>query len=132
MIDFARDCELSDFENDWDPSIILGVRLAYSYFIQNKYAVGFSEFRTQCSRAQFLQSFTLYYVLKAIRTDLQLKSIDDKLFIVLHLDEVQKIFEFDARVNSKQPKGLFQLLMYVHSMINISSDIPLGLRFTTT
>jgi hypothetical protein len=32
IIDFAKDCQLSDVENDWDPSIIM----VYVYFIKNK------------------------------------------------------------------------------------------------
>jgi hypothetical protein len=110
MMDFARDVSLAHSETALSPSVIMGLRLAYAYFIEGKYLVNFFEFLHKCI---VKKSFTIPSVMEAICNDLQLTDLD-KLFIVVHLDEAQFIFDSDHRYEwetNPKPKGLFKLLM---------------------
>jgi len=112
MIDFSNGGKLLFIEKNFHPSLIMGLRLAYAYFLQGKYRANFPEFLQVCGAS--LESFTFALVMEAIRKDLQL-TIQDNLFVVLHIDEVQFIFdseqEYKWETNPK-PKGLFKLLIY--------------------
>ena len=111
MIDFSNGGKLLFIEKDFHPSLIMGLRLAYAYFLQGKYEVNYPEFLQYCRAS--MESFTIASVMDAIRKDLQLTDID-KLFTVLHIDEVQFIFDFEQEYKwetNPKPKGLFKLLM---------------------
>jgi len=92
MIDFSNGGKLLFIEKDLHPSLIMGLRLAYAYFLQGKYKANFPEFLQACGTS--LESFTIASVMEAIRKGLQLTNQDD-LFVVLHIDEVQFIFDYE-------------------------------------
>jgi hypothetical protein len=89
----------------------MGLRLAYAYFLQGRYEVNYPEFLQYCKYS--MESFTIASVMDTIRKDLHLTDLD-KLFVVLHIDEVQFIFDFEQEYKwetNPKPKGLFKLLM---------------------
>jgi hypothetical protein len=111
MIDFSNGGKLLFIEKDFHPSLIMGLRIAYAYFLQGKYEVNYPEFLQYCK--DFVESFTIVSVMEEIRKDLKLTGFD-KLFVVLHIDEVQFIFDFEQEYKwetNPTPKGLFKLLM---------------------
>ena len=111
MIDFSNGGKFLFAEKDFHPSLIMGLRLAYAYFLQEKYEVNYPEFLQACGES--FESFTIVEVMEAIRQDMQLVG-SDKLFVVFHIDEVQFIFDFEQEYKwetNPNPKGLFKLLM---------------------
>ncbi|KAF9151751.1 hypothetical protein DFQ26_001138, partial [Actinomortierella ambigua] len=94
LLDFSKDIYLRPEEADLNSDIILGLRMAYSHFVGRKYRGGFQKFFLRASDHKNL--FTLKRVIFAIRHDLQL-SDKQQLFIFLHIDEFQRIFEYGWR-----------------------------------
>jgi hypothetical protein len=109
MIDFSNGGRLLHPERDFHPSLIMGLRFAYAYFLQGKYQINYSEFLQSCLSST-VQSFTLAAVMAAIHKDFN----SDELFVIFHIDEVQVIFDFEQEYKwetNPSKKGLFKLLM---------------------
>ncbi|CAG8637471.1 10234_t:CDS:2, partial [Paraglomus occultum] len=86
LLDFSNGVSLGLEEEKLSPEIILGLRLAYSYFIQGKYQEQFPEFRFKA--LNYFGYFTITNVIIAIRNDLGLQP-DQEFFLFLHVDEYQ-------------------------------------------
>jgi hypothetical protein len=110
MVDFSCGGKLLFIEKDFNPSVIMGLRIAYAYFLQGKHEVSYPEFLQFCSVS--VESFTIASVMEAISKDLKLM-YSQQLFIVLHIDEVQFIFDFEYQFRETNFKfnSLFKLLM---------------------
>jgi hypothetical protein len=67
MIDFSNGGKLLFIEKDFHPSLIMGLRLAYAYFLQGKYEVNYPEFLQFCRTS--MESFTIASVMEAIRNE---------------------------------------------------------------
>ncbi|KAF9967355.1 hypothetical protein BGZ73_000572 [Actinomortierella ambigua] len=90
--DFSQDISLQLDDAELKSGIILGLRMAYSHFVGHKYQGSFDEFFRLASPHKDL--FNLNSVIRAIRHDLQLSDNQRQLFIFLHIDEFQRIFEY--------------------------------------
>ncbi|GJJ68054.1 hypothetical protein EMPS_00400 [Entomortierella parvispora] len=89
VLDFAKDAELHQFDAKLDAEIILGLRLAYFHFFQDKYIESFLDFHYRAKDNYGL--FTLSNVIIAIRENLKLPA-EKPIFLFLHIDEFQRIF----------------------------------------
>src|SRR3954466_8931851 len=49
-MDFGNGYSLDDYDYDLDATVIIGLRIAYSFFIEKKYDLGFREFRFNIER----------------------------------------------------------------------------------
>ena len=107
MLDFSNGCKILQREVNTPPSIILGARLAYVYFIQCKFRLNFTEF-LDCF-ATHLELLDITSVMPEIRRQ---AGAQDLLFMVVHIDEVQCIFDEEPHYKwDTAGKGLFKQLM---------------------
>ena len=95
MLDFSNGYRLGDLDKNLSPSKILGIRLAHAYFVVEKgLNLDFPSFFFLC--LQHIELFSIEAVFHAIRVDLNLAK-DIPLFVLLHIDEVQTIFDYEMR-----------------------------------
>ena len=114
-MDFAHGYTLEENDKNLDPSRILAIRIAYAYFVEKKNMIfGFSMFFEHCLNN--INMFTLDKVLELIRADL---NVTDNLFIVLHIDEVQYIFQKEKEMG----RDFFKKLMYDSIMFYLTHQI---------
>lgn len=91
LVDFSNGTKILDSEAHLPPTIIAGLRIAYSHFIKKKgFQMNFPEFFERVKAD--VKSFNLASVMRAIQMDLS----TGKIFILLHLDGVQTLFEFES------------------------------------
>ena len=104
MLDFSKEYKLSHRDSNLYPSRILAIRLAHAYFVvYNKLNLDFVTFFDLCF--EHINLFYIEAVFFAIRKDLNLP-IGIPLYILLHIDQVQNIFEFECE--SASVKGIFR------------------------
>ncbi|KAF9954138.1 hypothetical protein BGZ70_010649 [Mortierella alpina] len=90
LLDFGIDAKLGPIDTRLDADTVLGLRLAYTHFFQDRYDEGFLDF---CYRAvDYRGLFTISNVLIAIRQDLK-QLAHRPFFLFLHIDEFQRIFD---------------------------------------
>ncbi|RUP49242.1 hypothetical protein BC936DRAFT_142987 [Jimgerdemannia flammicorona] len=102
---------LDDYDRDLSSSIILGMWMAYSFFIRERYQMTFREFRRDAIKHKDI--FLVDFVVIAIRKHQQLVD-QQQFFLFVHIDEFQNIINFEdwsAEVY-KSPKGLFKHMTY--------------------
>src|SRR5262249_41154913 len=96
LLDFTYGYALDEHEIQGDmknaSEIILGLRLAYYYFVRGKYAISFDVFRTKANG--YKELFKLDNVLMYIYNH-EYKSLQSgqRLFIFLQIDEFQIIYK---------------------------------------
>ncbi|KAG0196341.1 hypothetical protein BGX33_001758 [Mortierella sp. NVP41] len=90
LLDFGIDAKLGPIDTHLDTDTVLGLRLAYTHFFQDRYDEGFSDF---CYRAiDYRGLFTISNIIIAIRQDLK-HPAHQPFFLFLHIDEFQRIFD---------------------------------------
>ncbi|KAG0273467.1 hypothetical protein BGZ96_004838, partial [Linnemannia gamsii] len=90
LLDFGIYAKLGPIDTHLDADTVLGLRLAYTHFFQDRYDEGFSDF---CYRAvNYRGLFTITNVIIAIRKDLK-HPAHQPFFLFLHIDEFQRIFD---------------------------------------
>ncbi|KAH7028519.1 hypothetical protein BKA57DRAFT_431333 [Linnemannia elongata] len=90
LLDFGVDVKLGPIDTHLDADTVLGLRLAYTHFFQDRYYEGFSDF---CYKAVDHRGlFTIPNVIIAIRQDLK-QPAHQPFFLFLHIDEFQRIFD---------------------------------------
>jgi hypothetical protein len=111
MMDFGSGYSLGDRDENLSADKILAIRLAYAYFvIEKRRNMDFPTFFALCF--DHIALFNIESVFLAIRADLNLK-IEVSILVLLHVDEVQEIFDFEGHYNYPSAKGIFKDLMYV-------------------
>lgn len=101
ILDFGNEVVLDSQDPTASSSIILGLRLAWAFFIK-RYDISFADFRMEALKSREL--FQLGPVITRIRESLKLE-VDQRLFLFLHVDEFQAIFEFERKLLME---GLFK------------------------
>ncbi len=115
-IDFSNGCALTaSDEASLDPEVLIGLRLAYAFFAQDKHVINFTNFRDRITKSAPLSSFKIQHVLQAIRTELQLDT-SAYLHVIVNFDEVQTIFAAEASFPLHNGKPLFKALVYVEKV----------------
>lgn len=100
-MDFGDGIQLQEMDNDIsDPSIIIGLRIAYCYFVKGSKRMSFDTFRILVKAHNDL--FRIGSVFDAIKQDLSHGS-NHQLFLFLHIDEFQIVDQWDE-ANRKQGK----------------------------
>ncbi|GES96875.1 hypothetical protein GLOIN_2v1729495 [Rhizophagus clarus] len=117
LLDFSNGYALDEYEIQGDmkiaSEIILGLRLAYYFFVNEKYVMSFEMFRIKANEYKHL--FKLDNVLAHIYShEHERLQPGQHLFIFLQIDEFQLIFK-----DRKEGAELFKQLMYVlgHHMV---------------
>ncbi|GBC33571.2 uncharacterized protein OCT59_007697 [Rhizophagus irregularis] len=111
LLDFSNSYALDEYEIQEDmkiaSEIILGLRLAYYFFVKKKYVMSFAMFSTKAN--EYKHIFKLDNVLAHIYSH-EHKRLQpgQHLFIFLQIDEFQLIFK-----DRKERAELFKQLMYV-------------------
>ena len=121
MLDFSNGYSLGDRDENLSPGKILAIRLAHAYFVvEKRLDLDFPTFFALCF--EHIHLFTIQDLFLAICTDLNL-TMDVHLFVFLHIDEVQAIFNFERSYNSHSGKGIFKDLMYDSLMFYLTYQI---------
>ncbi len=81
---FGRGIKLDEYDDDLTPTIIIGLRIAYLFFIQRRYLIKFQIFRELVK--EYRNMFSIPNVFDTIREHLGLQS-DQQLYLFLHIDE---------------------------------------------
>lgn len=105
LIDFSNGCMLSVEDVKLSPEVILGLRLAFCYFGPGR--ITFPSFRSLFAGSE--HRFTVAAVLSAIKEAVSA----ERLYLILHIDEVQKIFEQEEAFPTVAGRAIFKQLMYV-------------------
>ncbi|KAF9342728.1 hypothetical protein BGX34_007750, partial [Mortierella sp. NVP85] len=88
-MDFGNGIQLvREDEGITDPSVIMGLRMAYCYFIEEQYSLTFETFRSLVR--EHMNLFTISGALEAISKHIGVKR-EQQLFLFLHIDEFQNI-----------------------------------------
>ncbi|KAK3817757.1 MAG: hypothetical protein J3Q66DRAFT_190071 [Benniella sp.] len=101
LLDFSNGVNLTPGEERIAAEVILGLRLVYYHFFRGKYTQVFPSFVFQALKLNRSGLFTIDNVVGAIRQDLELPD-EQALFLFLHIDEFQKIFDYGWKGS---PKG---------------------------
>ncbi|KAF9371256.1 hypothetical protein BGX21_005209 [Mortierella sp. AD011] len=92
-LDFGNGIQLKPIDNDIsDPDIIIGLRIAYCFFINGRIDMSFDVFRAKVNKD--IDQFILGNVFEAIKED-QHYDNSHQLFIFLHIDEFQLLNQWD-------------------------------------
>ncbi|RUS13306.1 hypothetical protein BC937DRAFT_95526 [Endogone sp. FLAS-F59071] len=95
LFDFSNGVPLDSWDRRLDATTILGLRLAYIYFVRGKYKENFAEFRNYVMKINsYDHIFSLSPVIAGIRNDLGILN-NEHFFIFFHMDEFQKVLSFD-------------------------------------
>ncbi|CAG8568554.1 4978_t:CDS:2 [Funneliformis caledonium] len=110
LLDFITGSRLCDLDINLTASIILGLRIAYHYFVRRDGRImSFEAFQVRAY--DFLKHFRINVVLKSIRNHL-LSGLNKKLILVFHIDEFQEIFAFEnSWKGGLSRKGLFKEML---------------------
>ncbi|GES73716.1 hypothetical protein GLOIN_2v1720049 [Rhizophagus clarus] len=111
LLDFVNGVRLSEFDQKLSASIIIGLRIAYKFFAQDK--MSFDSFKyAALTIEESLSAFNINLVLDRIRKSLKLES-KQQLIILLHIDEYQEIIDYDQNERWRGPgtKGIFKEIL---------------------
>ncbi|CAG8548877.1 9798_t:CDS:2 [Funneliformis mosseae] len=110
LLDFVTGSCLCDLDINLTASIILGLRIAYHYFVRRDGRImSFETFQVRA--CHFFKHFRINVVLESIQNHL-LSGLNKKLIIVLHIDEFQEIFAFEnSWKGGLSGKGLFKEML---------------------
>ncbi|KAK3810024.1 MAG: hypothetical protein J3Q66DRAFT_443600 [Benniella sp.] len=92
ILDFGQDVGLVQDDSDLSIEVILGLRLAFSHLIHSAYLKNFLVFNYEATKHDRRRLFTIGRVIIAIRKVLQIQD-NTPLFLFLHVDEIQRIFD---------------------------------------
>ncbi|CAB4391454.1 unnamed protein product [Rhizophagus irregularis] len=102
-LDLGNGCKLDSYDDDLTPTVIIGLRIAYVFFIEKKIILSFTNFRDRVWK--YRDIFKIPNVFDCIYAHLISQS-NIQLFVFFHIDEFQNIdlWEDDAIKNRKMAK----------------------------
>ncbi|GBC51889.2 hypothetical protein GLOIN_2v414785 [Rhizophagus irregularis DAOM 181602=DAOM 197198] len=102
-LDLGNGCKLDSYDDDLTPTVIIGLRIAYVFFIEKKFILSFTNFRDRVWK--YRDIFKIPNVFDCIYAHLISQS-NIQLFVFFHIDEFQNIdlWEDDAIKNRKMAK----------------------------
>ena len=119
LLDFVNGVRLSSFDKDLEASTILGLRVAFDYFVCGKRKISFQEFKILVK--PYINFFGIELVLSHIQS--QEFQHNRQLVIVLHIDEYQEIFAFEKSwEGGMTEKRLFKEMLYALGPLMIESE----------
>ncbi|PKY62831.1 hypothetical protein RhiirA4_490071 [Rhizophagus irregularis] len=116
-LDFGNGCKLDSYDDELTPTVIIGLRIAYLFFIDGKYTMKFEAFRRLVW--EYREIFNISEVFASIY-NLQ---PDRHIVVFLHIDEFQLIDQWEFQAVNKRKvlaKELFK------EMINGLASYMLG------
>ncbi|PKY47590.1 hypothetical protein RhiirA4_522912 [Rhizophagus irregularis] len=116
-LDFGNGCQLDSYDDELTPTIIIGLRIAFAFFIERRYRMKFVTFRRLIW--EYRDIFTISDVFDNIY-DLQ---PNKHLFVFLHIDEFQLIDRWESNAVMKRKMAEKQLFK---EMINGLAPFMLG------
>nr|CAG8493793.1 670_t:CDS:2 [Entrophospora candida] len=103
-LDFGNSIKLDEYDYQLSTTVIIGLRIAYEFFVAGKYEVGFQLFRDQAW--PYINIFKVENVFVSLRKKLSLQNTQ-QLFVFLHVDEFQLIYKWDED-RTNPTKNLFK------------------------
>jgi hypothetical protein len=104
-VDFGNGCQLDLYDDHLSPTIIIGLRIAYVFFIENKYDMKFETFRRLVW--EYREIFNISGVFDFIADHLNINH-EQQLFVFLHIDEFQLIDRWESVAVNERNKNLFK------------------------
>ncbi|PKC59404.1 hypothetical protein RhiirA1_540504 [Rhizophagus irregularis] len=99
-MNFGNGFYLSGYDSELKLEVILGLWIAYAFFIEKKYDTTFQVFRSralQYGKDIFIFDSVIYYYYESLKF-----SNNQKLFLYLHIDEFQMIDKWGAQNKTNQ------------------------------
>ncbi|GET04772.1 hypothetical protein GLOIN_2v1878909 [Rhizophagus clarus] len=107
LLDFVNGVRLGSLDKDLEASTILGLRVAFDYFVRRKREMSFEAFKILAK--PLINFFGIELVFSHIHQGIE---PNQKFIIVLHIDEFQEIFAFeDHWEGGLASKGLFKEML---------------------
>jgi hypothetical protein len=119
-LDFGNGCQLDLYDDELAPTVIIGLRIAYVFFIEKKYIMKFETFRDRVWEHRDI--FKISNVFNCIYVHLNLQP-NRQLFVFLHIDEFQLIDEWEFNAVNERKISVKQLFK---EMINGLASYMLG------
>ncbi|GBB93766.1 hypothetical protein RclHR1_22280002 [Rhizophagus clarus] len=119
-LDFGNGCRLDSYDDELAPTVIIGLRIAYVFFIERKYIMKFETFRRLVW--EYREIFNISDVFVSIYDYLILQP-NRQLFVFLHIDEFQLIDEWEFNAVNERKVSVKQLFK---EMINGLASYMLG------
>ncbi|PKY51439.1 hypothetical protein RhiirA4_468482 [Rhizophagus irregularis] len=106
-LDFGNGCQLDSYDDELTPTVIIGLRIAFTFFIERKYKMKFETFRRLIweYRDIFMISDVFLSIYNHIHITLQ---PNQQLFVFLHIDEFQLIDQWESNAVMKRKMELFE------------------------
>ncbi|PKY56726.1 hypothetical protein RhiirA4_448817 [Rhizophagus irregularis] len=121
-LDFGNGCKLDSYDDQLTPTVIIGLRIAYVFFIEKKYIMKFETFRGLVW--EYREIFNMSNVFVSIYDHLiQPNHTNRQLFVFLHIDEFQLIDEWEFNAVKERDVPVKQLFK---EMINGIATYMLG------
>jgi hypothetical protein len=98
-IDFGNSCHLNSYDDELAPTVIIGLRIAYVFFVEGKYNMTFEIFRGRVLK--YNKYFKISNVFECICEHLNLQP-KQQLFVFLHIDEFQLIDRWECDAVNKR------------------------------
>ncbi|GBC48487.2 hypothetical protein GLOIN_2v1656427 [Rhizophagus irregularis DAOM 181602=DAOM 197198] len=107
-LDFGNGCQLDSYDDELTPTVIIGLRIAFTFFIERKYKMKFETFRRLIweYRDIFMISNVFLSIYNHIHITLQ---PNQQLFVFLHIDEFQLIDQWESNAVMKRQMAIKQL-----------------------
>ncbi|RGB42790.1 hypothetical protein C1646_785098 [Rhizophagus diaphanus] len=99
-LDFGNDCQLDLYDDELTPSVIIGLRIAFTFFIERKYKMKFETFRRLIW--EYRDIFIISDVFLSIYFHIHISLPYQQLFVFLHIDEFQLIDQWESNAVMKR------------------------------
>jgi hypothetical protein len=115
LLDFSNGLKLDQYDQNLSSSVILGLRIAFAFFVRRKHRMSFEAFRLKAR--SYFDFFGIGPVIDGIRKSLSsgqspVLNNNQKFFLFLHIDEFQSIITFDWKGDTeKDTTGLFNHIL---------------------
>lgn len=105
---FGNGYSLENYDYKLDATVIIGLRIAYSFFIEKIYDVSFREFRLKIEYLGdiIIKLFNVDTVIRSCHKFLKI-SDEQQFFLYIHIDEFQTIDSWDKKDVTNPPKRVF-------------------------
>lgn len=110
-LDFGNGIKLDKYDGDFSAMVIIGLRIAYTFFVDGQYHMPFVNFRDRAMphAELFKVANVLNYIEDRLRHQNNLQS-DQDVFVFLHIDEFQLIDAWDRHIEDVQETLFYNMI----------------------
>ncbi|CAG8501413.1 8858_t:CDS:2 [Funneliformis caledonium] len=126
FIDFGNGYSLDDYDYKLDARVIIGLRIAYAFFIEKKYVINFRAFLLKVIGFgdKIIKLFHVDTVIIYCHEFLKISN-EKQLFLYIHIDEFQTIDSWDKQDVTNPPKNVFYKTIHYLSNYMIGPSLTI-------